>query len=1146
MKTKKSIITFVILIALVVSLVVPQGAALARPTDFFHDDSVSEETLNSGKSTNTRSAALNDAAQSTSKSEKETTKADARKSADTNTAKETDANTTKADAKKTTENQTSKEAEEETAKADSKKSSETQTSKEAEEETTIADSRKSTETQAVKDSEEESSKTSTKKSGSTQSAKDIEEENTKAEKNKSDDNTETADSENEQLKYLAEELEKSSDKLLNDGEDVRDLYSELEWKSVADTFPEKFDLRDRGTVTSVKSQAPWGTCWSFATMAASETSILNSLGMTAKEYKKEYGEALNLSEKHLAWFTANALPELDEYEDGDYPFDESQAGEGDYPVNKNDNPYNNGGNYYLSTATIASGVGVLKEKYAPYEDADGKLNPESDWSLPEEERFEQSFELKNSNILPSPASADENGNYEYRPEGTEAIKQELLNGRAVGIAFCADRSMPDDPDAKRARLISRFGDYDDISKGDLEKYVDLRVGITDADSLSDEEINEIYDIAIKANRLDKDPNKGEKLSREQKIRAIKSDYFTLPYDELVKQEEEDENRIPYLNFTGEDNKIYAHYTYEKAVPNHAVTVVGWDDDFSKSNFREGYQPPEDGAWIVKNSWGAEWGDKGYFYISYYDQSISAPETFEYDLSVDTEDMDHYSIMEYDYMPSSIVSSTLFDEPVYAANVFETEEDSVLEYVSVMTGDMDTSVTVNVYLMDDDSESPMDGQLLESVTNEFELAGYHRIELDEKQVLEKGDRIGIIVLERVGAGDNIKYALVNNSGMNEDAVDVFEKLHEDDGLLMGHYCKGVINPGESFIKLSKDGWIDWSDAVNVISESGNNRYMAYDNLPIKGYVYPVESVVGAHELELINDISDGESAICPECGFRLENRTGLNIEDFNEEDADSNSDKTESNSSKTETNKINEDKSDQTEDKTTTDTADGEDTDEDGESDDDIKLSSDSSDFVLLSDAVPDAILEIRYYSTYNFVGSRIDGYEEPVALLTTEAAKALKEVSDDLMEKGYRLKIYDAYRPQKAVTNFVNWAKDADDTKMKEYFYPELDKSVLFPQGYIMEHSGHSRGSTVDLTLFDMETGKEVDMGGTFDYFGELSHPDYTDITDEQYINRMILRKAMMSHGFKPLEEEWWHFTLEDEPYPDTYFTFPVSSDSVE
>ena len=212
---------------------------------------------------------------------------------------------------------------------------------------------------------------------------------------------------------------------------------------------------------------------------------------------------------------------------------------------------------------------------------------------------------------------------------------------------------------------------------------------------------------------------------------------------------------------------------------------------------------------------------------------------------------------------------------------------------------------------------------------------------------------------------------------------------------------------------------------------------------------------------------------------------------------------------------------------------------------DVTLSDDASDFVLLSEAVPDAILEIRYYSTYNFVGDRIDGYEQPTALLTKEAAEALEEVSNDVEAQGYRLKIYDAYRPQMAVTHFMEWAQDIDDTRMKDYFYPELDKSVLFEQGYIAEHSGHSRGSTVDLTLFDMETEKEVDMGGTFDYFGELSHPDYTEITEEQYANRMILRDAMTAHGFRPLEEEWWHFTLDDEPYPDTYFTFPVNEDSV-
>ncbi len=202
---------------------------------------------------------------------------------------------------------------------------------------------------------------------------------------------------------------------------------------------------------------------------------------------------------------------------------------------------------------------------------------------------------------------------------------------------------------------------------------------------------------------------------------------------------------------------------------------------------------------------------------------------------------------------------------------------------------------------------------------------------------------------------------------------------------------------------------------------------------------------------------------------------------------------------------------------------------------------DSSGFVVLSDVVPDIIQEIRYYSTYNFVGDRINGYEEPCALMTKEAAAALKQVADYLRPKGYLLKIYDAYRPQMAVNHFMAWAEDLNDTRMKKYFYPELDKDKIIPQGYVAVKSGHSRGSTVDLTLFDMKSGKEVDMGGTFDYFGERSHPDYKgDLTAKQIANRNILRDAMIKFGFKPLEEEWWHFTLKNEPYPDTYFTFPV------
>ena len=203
---------------------------------------------------------------------------------------------------------------------------------------------------------------------------------------------------------------------------------------------------------------------------------------------------------------------------------------------------------------------------------------------------------------------------------------------------------------------------------------------------------------------------------------------------------------------------------------------------------------------------------------------------------------------------------------------------------------------------------------------------------------------------------------------------------------------------------------------------------------------------------------------------------------------------------------------------------------------------DPSGFVLLSDYIPHIIQEIRYFSTYNFIGERIDGYEEPCALLTKEAARALKAVSNEMFVQGYRLKIFDAYRPAGAVKHFVLWGIEDQDIRMKPYFYPELEKQELFAKGYIAKMSSHSRGSTVDLTLLDMKTGKEVDMGGPFDLFGVVSHPDYKGISEEQYANRMILQRVMIRNGFKPIDCEWWHFTLADEPYPDTYFEFPVSS----
>ena len=197
-------------------------------------------------------------------------------------------------------------------------------------------------------------------------------------------------------------------------------------------------------------------------------------------------------------------------------------------------------------------------------------------------------------------------------------------------------------------------------------------------------------------------------------------------------------------------------------------------------------------------------------------------------------------------------------------------------------------------------------------------------------------------------------------------------------------------------------------------------------------------------------------------------------------------------------------------------------------------------FSYVKDIAPTIKQELRYCSNNNFIGTSINGYEENVLIITTQAATALKKVQTELLKKELSLKIFDAYRPQKAVNHFVEWARVINDTLMKQQYYPSVNKRHLFKKGYISSRSGHSRGSTVDLTIIDLETKEALDMGSAFDYFGELSWVKYKEITGQQKSNRMLLNFVMLKYGFKAYAEEWWHFTLKNEPYKKTYFDFNV------
>lgn len=197
------------------------------------------------------------------------------------------------------------------------------------------------------------------------------------------------------------------------------------------------------------------------------------------------------------------------------------------------------------------------------------------------------------------------------------------------------------------------------------------------------------------------------------------------------------------------------------------------------------------------------------------------------------------------------------------------------------------------------------------------------------------------------------------------------------------------------------------------------------------------------------------------------------------------------------------------------------------------------DFVALSSS--DSVLtEVRYFTADNFVGEPIRGYQAPIIWMTRASYEALMAAAEELAVFGIGLKLFDAYRPQQAVDHFVEWAEDLNDTRMKRRYYPRVDKSRLFADGYIAARSGHSRGSTVDLTLVYLDSGQELDMGTPWDFFDLSSWGESNAVTDQQRVNRALLRTVMDKHGFNPIQEEWWHFTLRNEPYPETYFNFPV------
>lgn len=474
-----------------------------------------------------------------------------------------------------------------------------------------------------------------------------------------------------------------------------------------DMFPESFDLREYGVVTPVKDQTPWGTCWAFGTIAACETSILSEMDRTYEE------TGLDLSEKHLAYFARSYINDGSDQDSEGIHLEEGAV------------PYA-GSFIYSSTSLLSSGIGVVNEADCPYVASDGTLDAASDWSVPDDIKFLQRYELEETFLLPETVLQDEDGNYlGLDQNAVYQIKEQLMLGRGVGISY-----LPDD---------------DNLS---FETFAQFNPNITGS--------------------------------------------------------------------------------------THSVCIVGWDDSFSSECFVTA--PEGDGAWIVKNSWGEDWGNEGYFYLSYYDRTIRQMTTF--DFNVEEAQNDYYMVDQYDYLQTSYSKCWFSDEPTGCANVFKAEEDERLRCVSFETVLPDTYVMYSVYLLDDSSDSPDSGEQVACEEIKVRYPGYHRVNIDADDIIiPEGAYYSVIIYQAVENEEGKAVYPVNcDAGDNKLSYD--ETVEEYGKSLTDEWSVGIVNPGESWLYVSEAGrWVDWSEVLDVIYEINPNK--DYDNFPIKGYADPVK-------------------------------------------------------------------------------------------------------------------------------------------------------------------------------------------------------------------------------------------------------------------------------------------------------------------
>ena len=670
-------------------------------------------------------------------------------------------------------------------------------------------------------------------------------------------------------------------------------------------MPDSYDLRELGFVNPVRSQGNWGTCWGFAASSASEISVLSEMGITSADFTENYGQELDLSEKHLAWFANGALPRVEDYPEGEYPYPEliSQAGEGTYNIEEEAEGPNSrfgiGGLLAYATGMYAAGIGPAMESQYPYLANDGTDSTAAEWSLPEEARFAVALELENSYILPSPAIRDENDNYVYNEYGTYAIKRELLNGRAVSIAYYADQAM--DPNAlwnmrmdycKAAGVPGTDEDfatylnfifYNKLTANDLTpeqlKFCFILAVVTqaglpveDATAMAEGRTTEELRNAFQPQEQQEAPAEETEAETETEVEEEPEDLYAiaealgLDYDKLQKelQLQEEASADVYMN-----TETYAQYVNTTALGiSHGVTIVGWDDNYSAENFLADKRPPADGAWIVRNSWGKDYGNDGYFYLSYYDQSICLPESFDFVTSYKAGVPGTVSILGMDFMTSGSYPAIHTEDAISYANIFTMDPGvNVLRYISVLCGDLDTEVTADVYLLNEGAAVPTDGILLDRVVKDLRYGGYYRIPLSHDFAVPDGSRIGVVVTQRVGTGENAKFAVPYAITTNEQYLENYNKLVPK-AKQSTTYGVGCIGQGESWV-CQNGQWYDWADVVEDLKASCDMaQYFSYDNLGIKAYAYSMAELDEIHNFDESVSYHGATMDVCSDCSYSV--------------------------------------------------------------------------------------------------------------------------------------------------------------------------------------------------------------------------------------------------------------------------------------